>query len=182
MKRIRRRRLTRAAVARRALTAANHEWAVDFANDVTDRGRRIRVLSAMDAFTRVMARRGPPSALRSRNGPELTWPGRAESRTRPHSARTSHAKRPCGMLPWVPARRVPKSKLVRKAVGRPPQDQCLARALQHTQTAFAARLTDSRTISKQSGERSLPSPSSDRATAVPRNGPTMTPKELWDVV
>jgi len=78
----------------RVCTAANQEWALDFANDVTDGGRRIRVLSVIDAFTReclaletdtsfpsgrvtrvldrVIAWRGRPSALRSDNGPELT--------------------------------------------------------------------------------------------------------------
>lgn len=94
VKRLRRRRLTRAAVPRPALTSANQEWALDFASDVTDGGRRIRVLSVLDAYTReclaletdtsfpsgrvtrvldsVIAQRGRPGALRSDNGPEIT--------------------------------------------------------------------------------------------------------------
>jgi putative transposase len=34
------------------LTAANQEWALDFAHDVVAAGRTIRVLSVVDAFTR----------------------------------------------------------------------------------------------------------------------------------
>ena len=96
VKRIRRRRLSRSAVPRVNLTAANQEWALDFASDVTSRGRRIRVLGVIDAFTReclapeldtsfpsrrltrvletVIAQRGKPASLRSDNGPEMTSP------------------------------------------------------------------------------------------------------------
>ncbi|MFM2125476.1 MAG: hypothetical protein RL328_1927 [Acidobacteriota bacterium] len=67
---------------------------MDFASDVTSRGRRLRVLSVIDAYTReclaletdtsflsrrvtrvleaVVARRGAPDGVRSDNGPELT--------------------------------------------------------------------------------------------------------------
>ena len=94
VKRIRRRRLSRSATPRVNLTAANQEWALDFASDVTASGRRIRVLGVIDAFTReclaletdtsfpsrrltrvletVIAQRGKPISLRSDNGPEMT--------------------------------------------------------------------------------------------------------------
>lgn len=94
VRRIRRRRLTRSVKPRARLTAANQEWALDFASDVTAGGRRLRVLSVIDAFTReclaletdtsfpsrrvtrvleaVMAWRGSPQGVRSDNGPELT--------------------------------------------------------------------------------------------------------------
>ena len=36
----------------RAWTAANQEWALDFANDAVAGGRAIRVLSVVDAYTR----------------------------------------------------------------------------------------------------------------------------------
>lgn len=94
VKRIRRRRLSRSATPRVNLTAANQEWALDFASDVTASGRRIRVLGVIDAFTReclaletdtsfpsrrltrvletVIAQRGKPASLRSDNGPEMT--------------------------------------------------------------------------------------------------------------
>jgi len=49
VKRIRRRRLIRSATPHSILSAANQEWAVDFANDVIASGRRIRVLSVIDA-------------------------------------------------------------------------------------------------------------------------------------
>lgn len=75
-------------------TAANQEWALDFAHDAVACGRAIRVLSVVDAYTReclalevdtsfasrrvtraleaIVAERGRPSAIRCDNGPELT--------------------------------------------------------------------------------------------------------------
>ena len=75
-------------------TAANQEWALDFAHDAVGCGRAIRVLSVVDAYTReclalevdtsfasrrvtraleaIVAERGQPSAIRCDNGPELT--------------------------------------------------------------------------------------------------------------
>ena len=75
-------------------TAANQEWALDFAQDVVESGRTIRVLSVVDAYTReclalevdtsfasrrvtrvlegIIARRGIPRTIRCDNGPELT--------------------------------------------------------------------------------------------------------------
>jgi putative transposase len=94
VRRIRRKRLTRSVQPRPLLTGANQEWAVDFASDVTAGGRRLRVLSVIDAFTRecvaletdtsfpsrrvtrvleaAMEQRGAPEGVRSDNGPELT--------------------------------------------------------------------------------------------------------------
>jgi len=78
----------------RAWTAANQEWALDFAHDAVACGRAIRVLSVVDAYTReclalevdtsfasqrvtrvleaIVAERGVPQAIRCDNGPELT--------------------------------------------------------------------------------------------------------------
>jgi len=75
-------------------TAANQEWALDFAHDAVDCGRAIRVLSVVDAYTReclalevdtsfasrrvtrvleaIIAERGMPRGIRCDNGPELT--------------------------------------------------------------------------------------------------------------
>jgi putative transposase len=75
-------------------TAANQEWALDFAHDAVACGRAIRVLSVVDAYTReclalevdtsfasrrvtrvleqVVVERGQPQAIRCDNGPELT--------------------------------------------------------------------------------------------------------------
>ena len=75
-------------------TAANQEWALDFAHDAVQSGRTIRVLSVVDAYTReclalevdtsfasrrvtrvleaIIAERGAPQAIRCDNGPELT--------------------------------------------------------------------------------------------------------------
>jgi putative transposase len=77
-----------------ARTAANQEWALDFAHDAVACGRAIRVLSVVDAYTReclalevdtsfasrrvtrvleaIVAERGAPQAIRCDNGPELT--------------------------------------------------------------------------------------------------------------
>src|SRR5579859_5707115 len=78
----------------RSWTAANQEWALDFAHDAVACGRAIRVLSVVDAYTReclalevdtsfasrrvtrvldaIVAERGQPLAIRCDNGPELT--------------------------------------------------------------------------------------------------------------
>jgi putative transposase len=94
LKRKKRRHLVRSGSQRVPLTAANQEWALDFAHDVVAAGRTIRVWSVVDAFTReclalevdtgfasrrvtrvldqVIARRGLPQAIRCDNGPELT--------------------------------------------------------------------------------------------------------------
>jgi putative transposase len=75
-------------------TAANQEWALDFAHDAVACGRAIRVLSVVDAYTReclvlevdtsfasrrvtrvleaIIAERGHPQKIRCDNSPELT--------------------------------------------------------------------------------------------------------------
>jgi putative transposase len=77
-----------------ARTAANQEWAIDFAHDAVAAGRAIRVLRVVDAYTReclclevdtsfasrrvtraleqIVSERGQPLAIRCDNGPELT--------------------------------------------------------------------------------------------------------------
>jgi Transposase and inactivated derivatives len=94
VKRNRRKRLHREPRPRPVLTAPGQEWSVDFANDVVASGRRIRILSAVDSFTRqcwtlevdtsfpsrrvtrvldrAITLHGKPQAIRSDNGPELT--------------------------------------------------------------------------------------------------------------
>lgn len=94
VRRIRRKRLTRSYTSPPLLTAPNHEWAIDFASDVTASGRRLRVFSVVDAFTReclaletdtslpsrrvtrvlerIIEQRGRPEFLRSDNGPEVS--------------------------------------------------------------------------------------------------------------
>jgi putative transposase len=94
VKRNRRKRLARALRPRPVLTAPNQEWSIDFASDVTASGRRLRVLSVLDSFTkqslalevdtsfpsrrvtRVLDKAigiyGKAQAIRCDNGPELT--------------------------------------------------------------------------------------------------------------
>jgi putative transposase len=94
VKRTRRKRLERAFVPRPVLTAPNQEWSIDFASDVAAGGRRLRVLSVIDSFTkqslalevdtsfpsrrvtRVLSKAmdiyGKPQAIRCDNGPEIS--------------------------------------------------------------------------------------------------------------
>jgi putative transposase len=94
IRRKKRRHCVRSSSPLRQYTAANQEWALDFAHDVLAAGRAIRVLSVVDAFTReclalevdtsfasrrmtrildaIIAQRGAPLSIRCDNGPELT--------------------------------------------------------------------------------------------------------------
>jgi putative transposase len=94
IRRKKRKHCVRAGQPLRNWTAANQEWALDFAHDAVDCGRAIRVLSVVDAYTReclalevdtsfasrrvtrvlevIAAERGQPTAIRCDNGPELT--------------------------------------------------------------------------------------------------------------
>ena len=94
IRRKRRKRLVRTGVARSVVTGANQEWALDFVHDAAESGRKFRVLSVIDVYTReclalrvetgfasqmvtrelerIIAERGVPEALRCDNGPEFT--------------------------------------------------------------------------------------------------------------
>ena len=94
LRRKKRKHCVRQCAPLRQYTAANQEWALDFAHDAVAAGRAIRVLSVMDAYTReclalevdtsfasrrvtrvldqIIAQRGQPQSIRCDNGPELT--------------------------------------------------------------------------------------------------------------
>jgi putative transposase len=94
LKQKKRKHRVRTGIPLQQTTAANQEWALDFAHDVIASGRVIRILSVVDTYTReclalevdtgfasrrvtrvldeVIARRGKPLAIRCDNGPELT--------------------------------------------------------------------------------------------------------------
>jgi putative transposase len=94
LRRKKRKHCVRAGQPLRVCTAANQEWALDFAHDAVGCGRAIRVLSVMDGYTReclalevdtsfasrrvtrvleqIIVERGVPQAIRCDNGPELT--------------------------------------------------------------------------------------------------------------
>src|SRR5260370_1087207 len=90
----RRKRLVRTGFVRPAVTGANQEWALDFVHDAAESGRKFRVLSVIDVYTReclalevdtsfasrrvtrelekIVVERGAPEAIRCDNGPEFT--------------------------------------------------------------------------------------------------------------
>ena len=94
LRRKKRKRLLRAGFTRLVVTGANQEWALDFVHDAAESGRKFRVLSVLDVYTReclvlevdtsfasrrvtrelerIVAERGVPEALRCDNGPEFT--------------------------------------------------------------------------------------------------------------
>jgi putative transposase len=94
LRRKKRKHCVRTVQPMREHTAANQEWALDFAHDALAGGRPIRVLSVVDAYTReclalevdtsfasqrvtrvleeIMRERGRPQAIRCDNGPELS--------------------------------------------------------------------------------------------------------------
>ena len=94
IRRKRRKRLLRAGFVRPGVTGANQEWALDFVHDAAESGRKFRVLSVIDVYTReclalevntsfasrrvtrelerIVAERGVPEAIRCDNGPEFT--------------------------------------------------------------------------------------------------------------
>lgn len=94
LRRRRRKQLRRVKAVVARITAANQEWALDFVHDYLACGRKLRVLTLVDAYTReclaaeaaptitspqvvrvlerVREARGLPLAIRCDNGPELT--------------------------------------------------------------------------------------------------------------
>jgi putative transposase len=94
IRRRRRKRLLRAGSVRPTVMGPNQEWALDFVHDAADRGRKFRVLSVIDVYTReclalevdtsfasrrvtrelerIVAERGVPEAIRCDNGPEFS--------------------------------------------------------------------------------------------------------------
>lgn len=94
VKRRKRKRLVRVGMPATVVTAPNQQWALDFASDAIATGRKIRVLSVIDTFTReclalevdtsfasrrvtrvldqIIGWRGLPQSIRCDNGPELT--------------------------------------------------------------------------------------------------------------
>ena len=121
-------------------TAANKEWALDFAHDAVACGRAIRVLTVVDAYTREClalevdtsfagpesdagvggdrgrARAAAGHRLRQRAGTNKAAFPRlvrgAADRAAAHSTRKADAERTCGKFSWTAARRVLGSKLV----------------------------------------------------------------------
>ena len=94
VRRLKRKRLERAAPVNALLAAPNQEWGLDFMCDGVASGRAIRILTLVDGYTRecpaievgvsvgsrrvtrvlerVIDERGAPKALRCDNGPEFT--------------------------------------------------------------------------------------------------------------
>ena len=141
-----RKRLVREGSPRRALTAANQEWAVDFVHDAMASGRAIRVLSVVDECTReclalevdtsfasrrvtraleaILEERekAADDSLRQRTGiQQPAFSGlvhRAGNRAGAYSAGQAAAERVRGKLQREVAGRMLERKLVRESVGR----------------------------------------------------------------
>jgi len=79
VKRTRRKRLERVLRPRPALTVPNQEWSIDFASDVTASGRRLRVLSVIDSFTKQSLALEVDTSFPSRG--VISWPGRSRRRS-----------------------------------------------------------------------------------------------------
>ena len=95
MRHRKRKRLTRSArAAAQALERANQQWSLDFVSDTTEKGRMLRLLTVIDAYTReclaietdtsltgrrvtaalerILEQRPGPQTIRVDNGPEFT--------------------------------------------------------------------------------------------------------------
>ena len=95
VRRRKRKRLTRSArAAAQALERANQQWSLDFVSDTTEKGRMLRLLTVIDAYTReclaietdtsltgrrvtaalerILEQRPGPQTIRVDNGPEFT--------------------------------------------------------------------------------------------------------------
>ncbi len=94
VRRLKRKRVVRAAPETTQLSRANQEWAIDFVSDGLATGRGLRMLTVVDSFTRecpaikvdtslssrrvtrvldgVVEQRGKPEVIRCDNGPEFT--------------------------------------------------------------------------------------------------------------
>lgn len=94
VRRLKRKRLLRPAPPVSELSAPNQEWAIDFVADGLATGRGVRILTAVDSFTReclaveadtslssrrvtralewIVGQRGLPGVIRCDNGPEFT--------------------------------------------------------------------------------------------------------------
>lgn len=94
VRRLRRKRIVRPAAAQAQLSRPNQEWAIDFVSDGLASGRGLRVLTAVDSFSReclaieaddclssrrvtralewVIQQRGVPEQIRCDNRPEFT--------------------------------------------------------------------------------------------------------------
>lgn len=94
VRRLKRKRVQRAAQLAPTLTQINQEWSMDFVTDTLSTGRSFRALTVVDSWTRecvalevgtcltsqrvsrvlewAMAQRGKPHAIRCDNGPEFT--------------------------------------------------------------------------------------------------------------
>jgi putative transposase len=146
----------------------NHVWSYDFMQDRTEDGRRFRMLTVIDEFTRrclaiVVARKlksddvlhcltdlivahGTPEHIRSDNGPEFVarnlraWLGRIGIKTL-FIARQPVGERLLRELQLQAPRRVAGGRAVLDAPRSQGADRAMAAPLQCGQTAFLARLS-----------------------------------------
>jgi transposase InsO family protein len=167
----RRKHCVRVGQPLRVWTVATRWWALDFAHDPVARGRAIRVLSVVDAYTReclalevdtsfasrrvtrvleaIVAERGQPQAIRCDNGPELpagifwrgAWSGRSSWCT---FSRASRRRTHAWKLSWTAARRVLGRELVSESVRCAAEDHCGAKGVQRRTNRTAVWDTEHR--------------------------------------
>ena len=164
--------LAEGSLMRRRAERPRHVWSDDFVFDSTAEGRPLRILAIVDEYTRaclrldvarrlrsddVLARlaqlfvaRGPPTSLRSDNGPEFTatavrdWLHRVGVTTLLHRARQSLGERLWGVLQRHAARRVPQPGALRHPARSPGPHRRLAAGVQPDPPSQRPRLPSPR--------------------------------------
>jgi len=147
---------------------------VDIVSEVSAGGRRLRIFTVVDSYTReclalevdtllpsrrvtralaeIMDRRGAPVAIRSDSGPEvssrhfLAWCIEKRIRCGAHSAGQTHAERAHRKLQRQTSRRVSERELVLEPVRRTGEDRGLAGGLQLAAATLGAQVLNARRV------------------------------------
>ena len=169
----------------------NHVWSYDFVEAQTHDGRKVRLMTLIDEFTReclaikvarrinsfgvietmadVMLTRGVPEYVRSDNGAEMTakivrsWFATLGAKTLYIEPGQPVGERLLRILQRQAARRVPQWRDLLQPEGSQGCDPAMAQALQHDQTALIPELSTASTADV--GPRSDPS-GSDHSNAI----------------
>ena len=147
----------------------NHVWSYDFVESQTHDGRKLRLMTLIDEFTReclairvarrinsfgvietmadVMLTRGVPEHIRSDNGAEMTakvvrgWFARLGAKTLYIEPGSPWENGYCEIFQRQAARRVPERGNLLQPEGGHRRHRAMAQALQHDPTAFISELS-----------------------------------------